>query len=123
MKLWGADSAELKRAWSLSDVDLVHAKSLFQKGIAFRKIWPDIKIDNHRFSEALDLRNAIFLSKIKFTNCCFERSVDFFDANFELGASFSGSKFLDEVNFGQAQFGADATFDGVTFCGQVHFYC
>jgi hypothetical protein len=123
MKLSGADSAELMHQLPLRAADLADAKKLFPEGTDFGKLKPRITIDNHRFSEALDLNRAIFLNTIRFTNCCFERGVDFFGADFKLGVLFSGSKFLDEVNFGQAQFRAGAMFDKVIFGGQARFYC
>ena len=123
MKLLGADSAELMHQLPLRAADLADAKKLFPEGTDFGKLEPRITIDNHRFSEALDLNRAIFLNTIRFKNCCFERGVDFFGADFKLGVLFSGSKFLDEVNFGQAQFRAGAMFDKVIFGGQARFYC
>ena len=68
--------------------DLADAKKLFPEDTDFGKLGPRITIDNHRFSEALNLKTAIFSKSINFTNCCFERSVDFFNTNFELGVLF-----------------------------------
>ena len=123
MKLSGADSAELMHQLPLLAADLADAKKLFPEDTDFGKLGPRITIDNHRFSEALNLKTAIFSKSINFTNCCFERSVDFFNTNFELGVLFSGSKFCSDAKFGRAQFHVGAKFDKVTFGGQANFYC
>ena len=122
MKDWGIDSAELRRARSLSVDELEHAKNLFPIDTNFSQLLPNITIDNLIFRKELSFAGAFFVRPISFKNCCFERPVDFYGANFEQGAIFSGSEFSETVDFGDAQFRVAALFDRVTFCGQINFY-
>ena len=59
----GADSAELKYAPPFSSADLAEAKKLFPENTDFGKLGPVITIDNHRFSEVLNLKTTIFFFK------------------------------------------------------------
>jgi len=122
MKDWGIDSAELRRARSLSVDELEHAKNLFPIDTNFSQLLPNITIDNLIFRKELSFAGAFFVRPISFKNCCFERPVDFYGANLEQGAIFSGSEFSETVDFGDAQFRVAALFDRVTFCGQINFY-
>ena len=122
MKDWGIDSAELRRARSLSVDELEHAKNLFPIDTNFSQLLPNITIDNLIFRKELSFAGAFFVRPISFKNCCFERPVDFYGANFEQGAIFSGSEFSETVDFGDAQFRFAALFERVTFCGQINFY-
>ena len=63
MKLSGADSAELMHQLPLLAADLADAKKLFPEDTDFGKLGPRITIDNHRFSEALNLKTAIFQNR------------------------------------------------------------
>ena len=122
MKDWGIDSAELRRARSLSVDELEHAKNLFPIDTNFSQLLPNITIDTLIFRKELSFAGAFFVRPISFKNRCFERPVDFYGANFEQGAIFSGSEFSETVDFGDAQFRVAALFDRVTFCGQINFY-
>ena len=71
MKWLGAYSAELKHHLPLDDDDLAKAKELFPEDTDFGKLGPRITIDNHRFSEVLNLKTTIFFKNDQFYKLLF----------------------------------------------------
>ena len=71
MKLSGADSAELMHQLPLLAADLADAKKLFPEDTDFGKLGPRITIDNHRFSEVLNLKTTIFFKNDQFYKLLF----------------------------------------------------